>query len=63
MIAKTKPKYITIEDLQVKNMIANIKDKDNNHTLHKYIQDSMFRYFRTRLEQKCKEFNIELRKI
>lgn len=62
MIAKTKPKYITIEDLQVKNMIANIKNKDNNHhELHRYIQDSMFRYFRTRLEQKCKEFNIELR--
>jgi len=61
-IAKTKPEYITIEDLHVKNMIANIKNsEDNHHKLHDYIQKSMFRYFRTRLEQKCYECNIELR--
>ena len=61
-IAKTKPEYITIEDLHVKNMIANIKNsEDNRHKLHDYIQKSMFRYFRTRLEEKCYECNIELR--
>ena len=61
-IAKTKPEYITIEDLQVKNMIANVKNaEDNHHTLHDYIQKSMFRYFRIRLEEKCNECNIELR--
>lgn len=62
MIAKAKPEYITIEDLQVKNMTANIKNAENNHhELHDYIQKSMFRYFRTRLEQKCCEYSIELR--
>ena len=62
MIVKAKPEYITIEDLQVKTMIANVKNADNNHhKLHDYIQKSMFRYFRTRLEEKCHEQSIELR--
>ena len=62
MIAKAKPEYITIEDLQIANMIANVKNAENNHhELHDYIQKSMFRYFRTRLEQKCLEYSIELR--
>lgn len=62
MIAKAKPEYITIEDLQIANMIANIKNAENNHhELHDYIQKSMFRYFRLRLEQKCIEQSIELR--
>lgn len=53
-IAKTKPKYITIEDLNIKGMIK-------NRHLSKSIQQQKFYEFRTKLLNKCKEFNIELR--
>ena len=53
-IVKTKPSYITIEDLNVKRMIK------NKH-LSKAIASQKFYEFRTKLETKCKELGIELR--
>lgn len=53
-IVKTKPSYITIEDL-------NIKDMMKNKHLSKAIASQKFYEFRIKLETKCKEFGIELR--
>ena len=53
-IARTKLKYITIEDLKVSNMM---KDKH----LSKAIQEQNFYSIRNKLINKCKERNIELR--
>ena len=53
-IVKTKPSYITIEDLNVKGMMK-------NRHLSKAIASQKFYEFRTKLETKCKEFGIELR--
>ena len=53
-IVKTKPSYITIEDLNVKEM------KKNKH-LAKAVQQQKFYQFRQLLTQKCKENGIELR--
>ena len=53
-IVKTKPSYITIEDLNVKRMMK------NKH-LSKAIASQKFYEFRTKLEAKCKELGIELR--
>ena len=58
-LVKTKPEYIAIEDLSVKNMIS----KSNpNHIkkLSKYIQDSKFYYFKSHLINKCHEYSIEI---
>ena len=57
-LAKLKPVYITIEDLSVKELLENNESK----TLHKYIQECMFRCFYTKLEFKCLLNGIELRK-
>ena len=53
-ITRAKLKYITIEDLKVSNMIK------NKH-LSKAIQEQNFYSIRTKLINKCKERNIELR--
>ena len=53
-ITKTKLKCITIEDLKVSNMIK-------NRHLSKAISQQKFYEFRTKLLNKCKEKNIELR--
>ncbi len=53
-IVKTKPSYITIEDLNVKGMMK-------NRHLSKAIVSQKFYEFRTKLKAKCKEFGIELR--
>ena len=53
-ITRTKLKYITIEDLKVSNMMK------NKH-LSKAIQEQNFYSIRTKLMNKCKERNIELR--
>ena len=53
-ITRTKLKYITIEDLKVSNMIK-------NRHLSKAIQEQNFYAIRTKLINKCKERNIELR--
>ena len=53
-IVKTKPSYITIEDLNVKGMMK------NKH-LSKLVASQKFYEFRIKLEAKCKELGIELR--
>ncbi|WP_336161915.1 transposase [Fusobacterium polymorphum] len=55
-ITRAKLKYITIEDLKVSNMIK------NKH-LSKAIQEQNFYSIRTKLINKCKERNIELRTV
>lgn len=55
-IVKTKPSYITIEDLNVKGMMK-------NRHLSKAVAQQNFYYFRTVLEQKCKLYGIELRVV
>ena len=55
-ITRTKLKYITIEDLKVSNMMK------NKH-LSKAIQEQNFYSIRTKLINKCKERNIELRMV
>lgn len=53
-IVKTKPSYITIEDLNIKGMMR-------NRHLSKAIQNQNLYYFRTQLTNKCKWNGIELR--
>lgn len=53
-IVKTKPSYITIEDLNVKGMMK------NKH-FSKAVASQKFYEFRTKLEAKCKELGIGLR--
>ena len=55
-ITRAKLKYITIEDLKVSNMIK------NKH-LSKAIQEQNFYSIRTKLINKCKERNVELRLV
>ena len=58
-LVKLKPKYITIENLDIKGLLQ--KDEQGYRSLHKKIQDSMFRYFRKKLEEKSIFYNFELR--
>ena len=53
-IAKTKPSYITIENLNVKGMMR-------NRHLSKAVANQKFYEFRTKLSAKCKGNGIELR--
>ena len=53
---KTKPSYITIEDLNVSGMI------ENRH-LSKAVASQKFYEFRTTLKSKCADNNIELRVV
>ena len=53
-IVKTKPSYITIEDLNISGMLK-------NRHLSKAIASQKFYEFRIKLEAKCKENGIELR--
>ena len=53
-ITRTKLKYITIENLKVSNMMK-------NRHLSKAIQEQNFFSIKTKLINKCKERNIELR--
>lgn len=55
-ITRTKLKYITIENLKVSNMMK------NKH-LSKAIQEQNFFSIRTKLINKCKERNIEIRLV
>ena len=55
-ITRTKLKYITIEDLKISNMMK-------NRHLSKAIQEQNFYAIRTKLINKCKERNIELRLV
>ena len=53
-IVKTKPSYITIEDLNVKRMMK-------NRHLSKAVASQKFYEFRVKLQAKCNENGIELR--
>jgi len=53
-IVKTKPSYITIEDLNISGMMK-------NRHLSKAVATQKFYEFRVKLEVKCKELGIELR--
>ena len=55
-IVKTKPSYITIEDLNVSGMMK------NKH-LSNAVASQKFYEFRTKLQAKCKESGIELRVV
>lgn len=55
-IVKTKPSYITVEDLNVSGMMK-------NRHLSKAVASQKFYEFRTKLEAKCKENGIELRVV
>ena len=53
-IVKTKPSYITIEDLNASGMMK-------NRHLSKAVASQKFYEFKTKLETKCRENGIELR--
>jgi len=53
-LVKTKPSYITIEDLNVSGMMK-------NRHLSKAVSNQKFYEFRIKLENKCKQNGIELR--
>lgn len=55
-LVKLSPKFITIEDLNVRGMIK-------NRHLSKAISKQNFYYFRTFLAQQCNKNNIELRVV
>ena len=55
-IVKTKPSYITIEDLNVSGMMK-------NRYLSKAVASQKFYEFRTKLKAKCDENGIELRVV
>lgn len=53
-IVRAKPSYITIEDLNVQGLMK-------NRHLSKSVASQKFYEFRRKLQQKCKEYGIELR--
>ena len=55
-IVKTKPSYITIEDL-------NVSGRMKNRHLSKAVASQKFYEFRTRLKAKCNDNGIELRVV
>ena len=55
-LVKTKPMWITLEDLNIKGMMK-------NRHLSKAIAQQKFFEFRTKLTAKCKEYGIELRLV
>ncbi|MDR6998637.1 putative transposase [Neobacillus niacini] len=55
-LVKTKPAYITIEDLNVKGMMK-------NQHLSKSVAQQNFYYFKEWLTAKCRQYGIELRKV
>ena len=55
-LVKTKPAYITIEDLNISGMMK-------NRHLSKSVASQKFYEFITKLEAKCKELGIELRVV
>ena len=55
-LVKTKPGYITIEDLNVSGVMK-------NRHLSKAVAQQKFYEFRTKLEYKCRQNGIELRVV
>ena len=60
LTARIKPKSITIEDLDISDMISTDK-QEGQHDLHRKIGESNFYYFRKKLTEKCYQFFVELR--
>ena len=61
LTAITKPRCITVEDLNIMDMIKHNGTKDTK--LHKSIQESSFYSFKTRLMCKCLEYGIKFRMV
>ena len=59
LTAITKPRCITVEDLNVMDMIKHNGTKDTK--LHKSIQESSFYSFKIKLLNKCLEYGIKFR--
>ena len=59
LTARIKPKVITIEDLNISEMIRHTGNAEK--PLHKYISESGFYLFRTHIISKCFEYGIKLR--
>jgi len=57
----TKPRCITVEDLNVMDMIKHNGTKDTK--LHKSIQESSFYSFKIKLLNKCLEYDIKFRMV
>ena len=57
----TKPKCITVEDLNIMDMIKHNGTKDTK--LHKAIQESSFSTFKVKLLNKCLEYGIKFRMV
>ena len=55
-LVKTKPAFITLEELNVRGMMK-------NRHLSKAIAKQGFFHFRTKLQMKCEEYGIELRLV
>jgi len=55
-LVKTKPEYIVIEDLNVRGMMK-------NRHLSRAIGEQCFGKFKEILETKCRQYNIQLRKV
>jgi putative transposase len=55
-LAKIKHKYITIEDLNMQGMMK-------NRHLSKAVAQQKFYEFRVKLENKCRQYGIELRTV
>lgn len=60
-LTKTKPEYITIEDLDIIGLLQNDPDVPGKHTIHDHILYSRWAEFRYRMYTKCQELHIELR--
>lgn len=61
LTAITKPKCITVEDLNISDMIKHNGTKDTK--LHKSIQESSFYLFKIKLMMKCLEYGIKFRMV
>ena len=61
LTAITKPKCITVEDLNISDMIKHNGTKDTK--LHKAIQESSFYSFKIKLMLKCLEYGIKFRMV
>lgn len=59
-LVKSKPEYISIEDLSISEMISKTRP-DHQKSLSRYISNSMFYYFKQHLIHRCQYYNIELR--
>ena len=56
-LVRVKPEYIAIENLSIKDMLENM----GTHDLHNLITQSMFGYFKNRMIDVCRYYDIELR--